>query len=232
MRKILIAIDGYAATGKSTTARKVAQLLSYMHLDSGAMYRAFTWYLLQKKLTDFSARKVIPFLESMDLTFVRDGQTLSIIYQGKVLYDELRIPQVGKYVSIISAIPQVRAYMIHWQRQLAQEKGVVMDGRDIGTIVLPHAELKVFMQAQLFARVQRRLLELQAKGFSITPQEVEKELLERDYLDTHREVNPLRKAPDAHVLDTTHLTISEQVQKVLTWAQTYIQTPYETYHRN
>ncbi|MGQ9862878.1 MAG: (d)CMP kinase [Bacteroidia bacterium] len=232
MRKILIAIDGYAATGKSTTARQVAQLLSYMHLDSGAMYRAFTWYLLQKKLTDFSPQRVIPFLDTMELVFARSGQTLRITYQGKPLQDELRTPQVGKYVSIVSAIPQVRSYMIHWQRQLAQEKGVVMDGRDIGSVVLPDAELKVFMQAQLYARVQRRLLELQAKGFSVSPQEVEKELLERDYLDTHREINPLRKASDAHVLDTTHLTIPEQVQIVLAWAQTYIHTPYETYHRN
>ncbi|MCS6895511.1 MAG: (d)CMP kinase [Bacteroidia bacterium] len=222
MRPIIIAIDGYAATGKSTTARAVAELLGYIHVDSGAMYRAAAWYLWKRGIRQIEPNLSPEIMRGFDLEVERNGSEMLIRLAGKTLSDELRSPEIGTFASEISAIPWIRKFLIAEQRRMGEKGGLVMDGRDIGTVVFPHAELKVFMQANLAERVERRYQELLLRGISTTREAVMADLQMRDYRDETRPISPLIKAPDARVLDTTGLTIPEQVAIVMRWAEALI----------
>ncbi len=225
MRRIIIAIDGYAATGKSTTARGVAEQLEYLHIDSGAMYRAAAWYLWQQGIREVDPEALPKQMEGFALDLEREGKEMVVYLGGRRLEAELRRPEIGAFASEVSTVPWLRERLIAEQRRLGAEGGVVMDGRDIGTVVFPHAELKVFMQADLEARVERRYRELLSRGEAISREAIRAELTERDYRDVTRSVSPLRKAPDARILDTTFLTIPQQITQVVQWAHDLIYAP-------
>jgi len=225
MRRIIIAIDGYVATGKSTTAKGVAARLNYLHIDSGAMYRALAWYLLEIGLHSPDEAALQQVLQTFALHLEREGQEMVVYLGDKRLTEELRRPEVASFASVISTIPVVREKMVAEQRRLGKGGGIVMDGRDIGTVVFPEAELKVFMVADLEARARRRYEELRQRGYPVTLEEVKAEIAERDRRDETRSISPLRRAPDAKVLDTTHLTIPQQIEQVVSWAQACIFAP-------
>ncbi|MBN8703442.1 MAG: (d)CMP kinase [Bacteroidetes bacterium] len=220
MSKITIAIDGYSSCGKSTLARALASKLGYSYVDSGAMYRAITLYCLNKKIIDnrrFETDDVVKALSKIKVSFVYNPATkISETYLNKENVErEIRQMEVSDYVSPISAIKEVRTKMVLLQREMGKDKGVVMDGRDIGTNVFPEAELKIFMTADPKVRVQRRLDELTAKGVQVTEEEVRRNLESRDHEDTHRKENPLTQAKDAIVLDNTDLNKEQQLEFVL-----------------
>lgn len=213
MRKIIIAIDGPAGSGKSTTARLLAQKLGYLYIDTGAMYRAVTLFWLRSglPLESSSIENLLPKI-MFELKQVND--TLFVYLNGIDVTKEIRSPEVTKYVSPISAIPSVREFLVSLQREYAKDGGVVLDGRDIGTVVFPNAHLKIFLTADINERVRRRLKDLKEKNFDIDVVDVRRQILERDRIDSSREHSPLRKAEDAILLDTTNLTIDEQVQRI------------------
>ncbi|GAB4134738.1 MAG: (d)CMP kinase [Bacteroidia bacterium] len=219
-RKITIAIDGYSSCGKSTIAKALAATLGYSYVDTGAMYRAITLYCLEKgiiKDNTFSDTEVIRILDDIKLSFVFNPATKSseTYLNGRNVEKEIRTMEVSSNVSPVSKIPEVRRRMVALQREMGKNKGVVMDGRDIGTNVFPDAELKIFMTADPDVRVQRRLDELKAKGDKVSYDEVKSNLLSRDYEDTHRKENPLIKASDAVVLDNSDLSREEQLDFVI-----------------
>ncbi|MEW5847111.1 MAG: (d)CMP kinase [Bacteroidota bacterium] len=218
-KKIVIAIDGFSSCGKSTFAKAIAKRLGYLYIDSGAMYRAVTLELLRRGLikngvVDTSTLDSI--LKEINIGFSYDSLTNGYVttLNGEVVEDEIRSPQVANHVSLVAAIPAVRTRLVELQRELGKQKGIVMDGRDIGTVVFPDAELKIFMTADPTVRAQRRLKELQGKGLNVTLDEVLKNIEERDYIDQNRDVAPLRKADDALVLDNTSMTVDEQMEWV------------------
>jgi cytidylate kinase len=218
-KKIVIAIDGFSSCGKSTFAKAIAKRLGYLYIDSGAMYRAVTLELLRRGLikdgmVDKSALKSI--LREIYITFSYDSaQSVYLTtLNGEVVEEEIRSPQVANHVSIVAAIPDVRTRLVELQRELGKQKGIVMDGRDIGTVVFPNAELKIFLTADPLVRAQLRLKELQEKGLNLTFDEVLKNIEERDFIDQNRDVSPLHKADDAVVLDNTNLPVEEQMEWV------------------
>jgi CMP/dCMP kinase len=220
MSKITIAIDGYSSCGKSTLAKALAAKLGYAYVDSGAMYRCMTLYSLRQgviKDHGFIEEQVIKLLPEINLTFQFNPNTKSseTFLNGENVEKELRHMIVSENVSKVSAIHEVRVKMIAIQRELGKNKGIVMDGRDIGTNVFPQAELKLFMTADPDIRTQRRYDELLSKGQHPTFLDVKKNLLERDYEDTHRKENPLTQAEDAVVLDNSELTREQQLEYVL-----------------
>ena len=217
MKKINIAIDGYSACGKSTTAKLVAQKLNYTYVDTGAMYRGITAYVLQNNIPEERITK--DFFKNIKLEYSYENGTPSIKINGKDYTEFLRLPEVSRKVSDISAIPAVREYLVPLQQEMAKQKGVVIDGRDIGSVVMPDAELKIFMTADINTRAQRRFKELKEKGINTTLEEVKQILLEKDKKDTQRKISPLVKVPEAKVLDTTNLTIDEQVNKIIEWTK-------------
>ncbi|WKN42475.1 (d)CMP kinase [Tunicatimonas pelagia] len=222
-KDIIVAIDGYSGCGKSSTAKAVAQALNYTYIDSGAMYRAVTLYLLQHKIDPAHLAEVLNALPQINIRFVTKPNSTPPIYEtylnGDNVEQSIREMSVSERVSEVSAIPQVRHAMVSLQRNMGADKHVVMDGRDIGTNVFPHAELKVFMTADLTERAHRRKAELEAKGSTATLEEIIENLAERDRIDTSRTENPLVKAEDAVEIDTTHLEFDEQVAKVMSLAQ-------------
>jgi cytidylate kinase len=226
MKDISIAIDGYSSCGKSTVSRELASALGYAYIDTGAMYRAFTLYCLEKGIIQegraVDAAKVIRELLNAKIEFKHNdllGKSETYL-NGKNVEEEIRSMRVSELVSPVSAIHEVRKVMVYLQRKLGSvTTGIVMDGRDIGTTVLPHAELKIFMTADIAVRTQRRKEELLARGINVTDAEVRKNLERRDNEDTHRAESPLTQAPDAIVLDTTNLTPEEQLAKALRWAK-------------
>ena len=212
--KINIAIDGYSSCGKSTLAKLLAKELEYSYVDTGAMYRSFTLYLLNNGLIKdgkTSERAIKSSLEEVNVTFKFNPKTQSsdTYLNGENVEKEIRSPEISNLVSGISKIREVRQKLIALQKEIGKEKGVVMDGRDIGTAVLPNAKIKFFMDADLDIRTQRRYDELKYKGFEMSFNQVKENLLERDYNDTHRKENPLVKAEDAITLDNSELTIEE-----------------------
>ncbi|MCS7296650.1 MAG: (d)CMP kinase [Bacteroidia bacterium] len=228
MRRIVIAIDGYAATGKSTTARGVADVLGYLYIDSGAMYRAAAWYLWQKGircLEQMEEKTLIGLFQDFSLEMRQEGRGVKLSLQGRPLGEELRRPEIGQLASLVGTVAWLRERLVAEQRRLGEKGGIVMDGRDIGTVVFPEAPLKVFMKAALETRVERRYQELAAQGLQVSRSHIQAELLERDYRDEHRPLSPLRPAPDARLLDTTSLTIPEQIAIVLRWAEELIYAP-------
>lgn len=218
---MIIAIDGYSGTGKSSTAKQVAERLGYVYVDSGAMYRAVTYYFLQKKIDLNIEMEVSTGLEGISLEFLPDLATRKpvIHLNGKNIETEIRTPQVAESVSVVAALPVVRRKMVLQQRQIANKGDVVMDGRDIGTVVFPSADLKIFMTANLEIRAKRRYEELKEKGIKAELSAVKNNLTERDLVDTTRKDSPLIKALDAIEIDTTNLTFDAQVAKIVELAK-------------
>ncbi len=214
--KITIAIDGHSSCGKSTMAKSLAQKLAYIYVDTGAMYRGITLAALRKNLIGESfvqKDEIIALLKEIRLHFQLNPTTkLPELYlNGERVEDEIREMRVSSFVSQVATIPEVREALTKEQQEMGRQKGIVMDGRDIGTNVFPNAELKIFLTAQEDVRAKRRLLELQNKGDETTSlEDVLKNLKERDYIDSHREVSPLCKASDAIVLDNSEMSIDEQ----------------------
>lgn len=216
---IIIAIDGFSSSGKSTMARRLAKRIGYRYIDSGAMYRAVTLYALDNGLFDEDTPNVPEIIGalpgiSIDFSLQPDG-TQHTTLCGKDVEEAIRSLRVSSAVSLVSAIPEVRHALVAMQKAFGKSKGIVMDGRDIGTTVFPDAELKVFVDASAETRAQRRLGEMLEKGMNVSFEEVLANVVKRDHLDTTREESPLRKADDAVVLDNSHMTIEEQDQWLL-----------------
>lgn len=220
-KKIIITIDGWSSCGKSTLARQLARQLGYVYIDSGAMYRAITLYFLRNHVDWTDHKEVGAALKEiyLDFRFNDQNETSEIYLNDENVEYVIRDMVVAEKVSEIAAIKEVRSYAVAQQQKLGKKKGIVMDGRDIGTVVFPHAELKIFMTADNAVRVERRFRELYEKNPNITIEEVKNNLEMRDYIDSNREVSPLRKADDAIVLDNTSLTPEEQLQKALSWVK-------------
>ena len=221
MKKITIAIDGHSSCGKSTMAKDLARELGYIYIDTGAMYRSVTLYAMQNGFIDAEhnidtegLKKAMPDI-SISFKFNHTTGRPDTYLNGKCVEDEIRTMEVSKYVSPIATLGFVREAMVAQQQLMGRDKGVVMDGRDIGTVVFPDAELKVFVTASAEVRAQRRYDELKAKGMEADYADILKNVQERDYIDSHREVSPLRQADDALLLDNSHMTISEQKQWLL-----------------
>ncbi len=220
MKKITIAIDGFSSTGKSTLAKQIARALGYVYVDTGAMYRAVTYYAMQNGLIDaahFDQAGLIARLPEVQLGFEFNADLgfAEMYLNGVNVETEIRTLEVSGFVSKIAEVSAVRAKLVEQQQQMGQGKGIVMDGRDIGTVVFPDAELKIFMTASPETRAQRRYDELKGKGQNVSFDDVLKNVQERDYIDTHRADSPLVKAEDAIEIDNSHLTREEQFEAVL-----------------
>lgn len=221
MKKIVIAIDGYSSCGKSTMAKNLARQLGYVYVDTGAMYRAVTLYALRHQLFEadgeVDAASLQRAMPDIRISFQFNKQTgkPDTYLNDELVEQEIRTMKVSEKVSKIAALPFVRTALVAQQQRMGKDKGIVMDGRDIGTVVFPHAELKIFVTASAEVRAQRRYDELQQKGMPARYDDILKNVQERDYIDSHREVSPLRKAEDAIELDNSNLTIDEQQQWLL-----------------
>lgn len=210
MRKITIAIDGHSSCGKSTMAKDLARKIGYIYVDTGAMYRAVTLYALRNGMLD-DKESLEQALGDIKITFRLNEESRPETYlNGENVEREIRSIEVSNHVSPIATLPFVRKFLVAQQQAMGTEKGIVMDGRDIGTVVFPDAELKIFVTASAEVRAQRRYDELKAKGQEASYDEILKNVVERDYIDSHREVSPLRKADDAIELDNSHMTIAQQ----------------------
>ena len=217
LKKILIAIDGPAGSGKSTTARLVARRLGYVYIDTGAMYRAMTLKVLNSRMDPANEAGVIDLARRTVISLVNsDG--LSVMLDGVDVTEAIRSEEVTNNVSLVSSYPAVRELMVAKQRDIGSMKGCVIDGRDIGTVVFPDADLKFYMVADIMERARRRQEELSGNGEELPIVQVVRELKERDFKDSTREASPLRKAEDAIEIDTTKLTIDEQVEIILNYA--------------
>ena len=222
VNKIIIAIDGYSATGKSTTAKRVAEALDYIFVDTGAMYRAVTLHCLRNGIeVEKETPELLEALDRIELTFVYDhaAKRSNMHLNGENVEGEIRSMAVSSVVSEVAAIPVVRRAMVKQQQAMGKEPGIVLDGRDIGTVVFPDAELKIFMTASLEKRIQRRQLQMKLKGVQLGMDEIRENLQHRDHIDSTRSDSPLRRAEDALVLDTTLMTIDQQVNFVLEYVE-------------
>ena len=221
MKKIIVAIDGHSSCGKSTMAKSLAAKVGYIYVDTGAMYRAVTLFAMREGLFDAQGQPDAARLEALvpqiEVSFRLDPDThLPLVcLNGEVVEEAVRTLEVSSHVSAIAALPFVREALTRQQQRMGEEKGIVMDGRDIGTVVFPQAELKVFVTASAEVRAQRRFLELTAKGQAVAFEDILRNVQERDYIDSHREVAPLRQADDALVLDNSEMTREEQMQWLL-----------------
>jgi CMP/dCMP kinase len=224
MRKIIITIDGWSSCGKSTLAKQLAKALGYIYVDSGAMYRAITLYFLRNHIdwTEPSAVKHALKEISLEFNYNPKSEQSEIYLNGENVEYVIRDLVVAEKVSEVAAIKEVRSFAVGQQQKMGKGKGIIMDGRDIGTVVFPKAELKIFMTADNAIRVERRFKELYEKNPNITIDEVKANLEMRDYIDSHRDVSPLRKADDAILLDNTRISEEEQLQRALKWAQAEI----------
>jgi len=223
MGKITIAIDGYSSTGKSTVAKQLADWLKYVYVDSGSMYRAITLFAIRKGLiseTSFASEKLIEQLSNINLKFEKNQEGKTEIYlNGENVEKEIRTMKVSEFVSPVATISEVRKKLVEQQRMIGAEKGVVMDGRDIGTVVFPSAELKIFMVASAETRASRRFNELKERGDAVTFEEVLENVQERDHMDSTREDSPLRKAIDAIEIDNSEINLEDQFHTVLQLAK-------------
>lgn len=216
MKKITIAIDGYSSCGKSTMAKDLAREVGYIYVDTGAMYRAVTLFAMRNGVFDaddnVDEARLKALLPDVKLTFKLNSETKlpEVCLNGECVERDIRTLEVSQHVSPIAALPFVREKLVEQQQAMGKEKGIVMDGRDIGTVVFPDAELKIFVTASAEIRAQRRFKELEAKGMPANFDEILQNVEQRDYIDTHRETSPLRQADDALVLDNSHLTIADQ----------------------
>ena len=223
-KKIIITIDGWSSCGKSTLAKQLAKVLGYIYIDSGAMYRAITLYFLRNHINWLDTEQVNNALADITIAFKFNDKT----QQSEVYLNEenveylIRDLVIAEKVSDVAAIKEVRTFAVAQQQKMGEGKGIVMDGRDIGTTVFPDAELKIFMTADIVTRVERRYKEMFAKNPNVTIEEVKNNLEMRDYIDSHREVSPLYKAADAIELDNTLLSIEQQLKMAMQWASNVI----------
>lgn len=225
--KIIIAIDGFSSTGKSTVAKQIAKHLGYIYIDSGAMYRAVTFFAMTQGFIDnekFNIEGLISKLKSIDIGFKfnEDLGFAEVYLNGENIEKQIRTLEVSNFVSIVSAIPEVRQQLVLQQQKMGIKKGVVMDGRDIGTVVFPDAELKLFMTASADTRALRRFQELKSKGENVLYEDVLKNVQERDYLDSTREDSPLFKADDAIEIDNSNMSMEEQFETILKLVMTVL----------
>jgi len=223
LRKIVIAIDGPAASGKSTTAKLVARRLGYLHIDTGAMYRAITLRVLEEGIALDDAKSIRSVAERSKVRLERIDHANRVLLDGRDVTKEIRSREVTRAVSMISSYQPVRDVLVREQRRIAKDGGVVLEGRDIGTVVLPTADLKIFMVASADERATRRKKELEQSGTIVDRNVLEQEILERDRKDTTRAASPLQKAADAIELDTSSLTIDQQVEFVIAKANKVIE---------
>ena len=228
MKRILIAIDGPAGSGKSTTAKLVAKKMGYVYLDTGAMYRAITSKVLASHTNPSEEKEVVRLAAESDITFEHSGGSARVFLDDNDVTKEIRSEEVTKNVSLVSSYPGVREIMVEKQRAIGAMKGCVVDGRDIGTVVFPDADLKFFMIADIMERAKRRQAELSNSGTELPIVQVVHDLKERDKKDSTREMSPLRKADDAIEIDTTNLTIEEQVAKILNYIDEMMMMPEES----
>jgi CMP/dCMP kinase len=220
-QNLIITIDGWSSCGKSTLAKQMARELGYIYIDSGAMYRAITLYFLRNHVDWSNIDAVKEALQNISIEFIYNpkSQASETYLNGENVEYVIRDLVVAEKVSEVAAIKEVREFAVKQQKSLGKKKGIVMDGRDIGTVVFPNAELKIFMTADNAVRVERRFKELYAKNPNITLDEVKANLEMRDYIDSHREASPLRQAKDALVLDNTNLTVKQQFDIAMGWAR-------------
>ena len=209
---INIAIDGPSASGKSTVAKELCKRLNYIHLDTGAMYRCVAKYALDNGIDLNDQVSVESVLNEVNIELTSDGK---VFLNSKEVTNDIRTDEISQGASIVSTYKNVREYLVALQQKMAENKGFIMDGRDIGTEVLPNAELKIFMTASAHERAKRRYLENQKRGIDSNLEELEKEIAERDYRDTHREISPLRKAEDAIEIDTSDINKMEVVERIM-----------------
>lgn len=211
MKRFMVAIDGPAGAGKSTVARQVAERLGISYVDSGSMYRALAWAVLQHQIDHEDEEAVTQLAEACEFILHPNGIELN----GRLLTEEIRTPEIATMASAIAKMPNVRRVLVNKQQLIAEKHSVVMDGRDIGTHVLPHADVKVFMTASIDERARRRYNELKAKGIQTDLEKLKEEIRRRDENDRNRKYAPLKQAKDAVVVDTTHHTVEEIVQEIL-----------------
>lgn len=229
MKKITIAIDGFSSTGKSTLAKELAKELQYVYVDTGAMYRAVSLYAMKNgyiSTASFDKEKLIASLPSIELVFQYNTALGfgEMFLNGENVENEIRTIEVSSFVSKVAEVSQVRSKLVEQQKEMGKNKGIVMDGRDIGTVVFPDAELKIFMTASAETRAQRRFDELQQKGDNVTYEEVLKNVVERDYIDSHREDSPLVIADDAIEIDNSYLNKEEQFVAVMELVNDVVKT--------
>lgn len=223
MPKIIIAIDGYSSCGKSTTAKSVAKRMGFGYIDTGAMYRAVTLYFMQNHVSFSNPVQVSSALHDINIEFrVNELGENQTYLNGLNVEDEIRKLEVANKVSEVSAIKEVRVALVSQQRKMGKKRGFVMDGRDIGTVVFPDAELKVFMTADASVRAERRQIELLAKGDVLDIKEIQENIKKRDFIDTTRLESPLMRAEDALLIDTTFMTLDEQIETVCLMADAKI----------
>lgn len=211
-KKLVIAIDGPAGAGKSTTAKLLAQKLGYLYLDTGAMYRAITLKALRQKIDEHDEPSLTKLAENTDVILINQDGVLHVLLDGEDVTDKIRTPEIDRAISYVCRVPLVRKRMVELQRQMGKHGGIVAEGRDIGTVVFPKADLKIFLVASVEERGKRRWKELRARGVEVSLEQIIKEIQRRDKLDSSRELSPLKKAPDAIEVDTTQLTIPQQVE--------------------
>ena len=223
MRKITIAIDGYSSTGKSTVAKQLADWLGYVYVDSGAMYRAITLYAMRNGIisdNNFNTEELIAALPEIRLEFrKKENGKPEMHLNGENIEKAIRTMEVSEFVSPIAAVPEVRRKLVKLQHQLGEDKGVVMDGRDIGTVVFPNAELKIFMTASAEERAGRRFKELVVRGDKVRYEDVLENVTDRDYMDTTRADSPLKKAADAIEIDNSEMNLEDQFHIILQLAK-------------
>ncbi len=221
--KIIIAIDGQSSCGKSTLAKQLSKKLGYAYVDSGAMYRAVTLYFLQNKISLTDQNAIELALKNLSISFVNKEGVNTTLLNGEEVETEIRKMYVSEMVSPVAAISTVRRAMVWQQQQMGKAKGIVMDGRDIGTVVFPTAELKLFVTADIETRTNRRYLELKEKGMTLTKADVSKNLQDRDHIDSTRADSPLKQAEDAILIDNSNLTREEQLAMVVALAKERIE---------
>lgn len=220
MTKSVIAIDGPAGAGKSTIAKMAAQKLGYIYIDTGAMYRAVAWRVLQEYTPPVSTEQIISVLDDIDIKLSYDeNKNMRVETNGTDVSAAIRTPEVTALVSQVAAVSEVRTKMVELQRAMAKCGKVLMDGRDIGTCVLPNADLKIFLTASVEERANRRARQMKEKGYDINVEEIKKDIIARDDADMNREISPLKKADDALLLDTTEMTIEEVLAAIVKMAQ-------------
>lgn len=219
MKKPVIAIDGFSSTGKSSISKEIATRLNLVHLDTGALYRGITLYGLQNYFDDdrLDVGSLISHLDDIHLEFQSQGSNLVLFLNGKDITLAIREPQVSNQVSLVAKQPEVREFLLNTQREIANKGGIIMDGRDIGTVVLPDADFKFFLTASLDERTRRRHAELLSFGQIIDPETVRQNLTDRDKMDSEREISPLKQAEDAILIDNTKLTKEETIEKILNY---------------
>lgn len=212
---MIIAIDGPAASGKSTVAKLLAERLNFTHFDTGAMYRAVTWFALRQKVNISDEKALVALCRKLKMTFAPEGTAKKVFLNGQEITDEIRSPEVDAGVSMVAQIPKLRELLVKEQRQIGEKGNFVVDGRDIGTAVFPKAPLKIFLTASVNERAKRRQADFLNKGEEVGQVWLEKRIISRDKIDSTRKSNPLSKAEDAHVIDTTEKPVEQVVDEIL-----------------